>query len=48
MVDVANFLFDTGRKFFNSFLSDWDVIGYGIISVFVVPRVYNFIRRFFR
>lgn len=46
--NVADFLFSTGRSFFNSFLSDWDILGYAIISFFIFPRVVNFIKRFFR
>lgn len=45
---TADFLFSSGKKFFDSFLSDWGIIGYGIIIVFIIPRVVNFMKRFFR
>lgn len=48
MVDVAQWLFNTGILFFNSLLSDWGIIGLGIISTFLLVRVVNFMRRFFR
>lgn len=48
MTEVANFLFVSGKKFFDSFLSDWGIIGFGMIAVFVVPRIVNFMKRFFR
>lgn len=48
LVQVADFLFSSGKKFFDSLLTDWGIIGFGIISVFVLPRVVNFMKRFFR
>lgn len=48
LTQVAQFLFSTGSRFFNSILSDWGIIGYGILSTFLIVRVTNFIRRFFR
>lgn len=48
MVDVANYLFNTSILFFNSLMSDWGIIGIGIVSTFLLVRVANFIRRFFK
>lgn len=48
LVQVADFLFMSGKKFFDSLLTDWGIIGFGIISMFVFPRVVNFMKRFFR
>lgn len=43
LAQVADFLFLSGKKFFDSLLTDWGIIGFGIISMFVFPRVVNFI-----
>lgn len=48
MVDVAAFLFNTGSMFWQSLLNDWGIIGLGLVSTFLIVRVANFIRRFFR
>lgn len=48
MVEVANYLFNTSILFFNSLMSDWGIIGIGVISTFLLVRVVNFIRRFFK
>lgn len=48
MLDVANWLFNTGLRFFNSVLNDWGIIGIGILSTFLLVRVVNFMRRFFK
>lgn len=48
MLDVANWIFSTGLSFFNSILSDWGIIGVGILSTFLLIRVVNFMRRFFK
>lgn len=48
MLDVANWLFSTGLSFFNSILSDWGIVGIGILSTFLLVRVVNFMRRFFK
>lgn len=45
---VAEFLFTTGKRFFDSFLVDWGILGFAIISFFVIPRVVNFMKRLFR
>lgn len=45
--EVATFLFNSGKLFFDSLLSDWGIIGLGIISCFIIPRITNFIKRFF-
>ena len=47
MVDVADFIFSICKNFFDSFLSDWGIIGFGIISIFIIPRVANFVKRLF-
>lgn len=48
LVDVANFLFNTSVSFFNSIMTDWGIIGIGLISTFLLIRVVNFIKRFFK
>lgn len=48
LVQVSDFLFNLGSMFFNSILSDWGIIGLGLISTFLIVRVVNFIRRFFK
>lgn len=48
LLQVAQFLFNTASDFFNSLLSDWGIIGFGIVATFLLVRVTNFIRRFFR
>lgn len=48
LVDVANFLFNTSISFFNSIITDWGIIGVGLIATFLLIRVANFIRRFFK
>lgn len=47
-VQVGNFLIDTMLKYFNSIATDWGIIGIGMISIFVLQRVINFIKRFFK
>lgn len=48
MVEVSNWLFNIGSMFFQSILNDWGIIGLGLISTFILVRVVNFIKRFFR
>lgn len=48
LTQVAQFLFNSGKSFFDSFMSDWGIIGYGIVIAFVIPRVVNFMKRFFQ
>lgn len=48
MTTVAQYLFSTGQLFFNSILTDWGIIGYGILSTFIIIRVVNFVRRLFK
>lgn len=48
LVQVAEFLFNTGTMFFNSIMTTWGIIGMGIVSTFILVRVANFIKRFFR
>lgn len=45
---TANWLFSIGSSFFNSLLSDWGIIGFGVLSTFLIVRVFNFVKRFFR
>lgn len=47
LANVADFLFTSGKKFFDSLLTDWGIIGMGIIFMFIMPRVVNFMKRFF-
>lgn len=47
-VQVADFLFSTGKLIFDSLLTDWGIIGIGILSTFFIVRVTNFIKRFFK
>lgn len=46
--EVANFLLNSGKLFFDSIMIDWGVIGYGIVAVFVIARLENFVKRFFK
>lgn len=46
MIDSAQFLISSAKAFFDSLLSDWGVIGYGIIAVLIVRPVIKFIKRF--
>lgn len=48
MPEVAQYLFNTSILFFNSIVSDWGIIGMGILSTFLLIRVVNFMRRFFK
>lgn len=48
LTTVAQFLFSVGSKFFNSILTDWGIIGLGVLSTFVIIRVVNFVRRLFK
>lgn len=45
---VAQFIFDTGTKLFNSILTSWGIIGLFIIGRIVLDYVVNLIKRFFR
>lgn len=47
-LQVANFLFDSGKRIFDSLLSDWGIIGISVIASFVLIRVAEFIKRFFK
>lgn len=48
LAKVATFLFDSGKEIFDSILNDWGLIGYGIIFMFIMPRVVNIMKRFFK
>lgn len=48
LVTVANSLFQWGKMFFQSLITDWGIIGFGIVCTFILVRVVNFIKRFFR
>lgn len=48
LVQVSQFLYSVGSMFFNSIMSEWGIIGIGLISTFLIIRVVNFIRRFFK
>lgn len=48
LVQVSNFLFSVGLSLFNSIMSDWGIIGLGLISTFLLIRVVNFMKRFFK
>lgn len=48
MRQTAQWLFSTGLSFFNSIMSDWGVIGVGLVSTFLIIRVVNFVKRFFK
>lgn len=48
LIQVSEFIFKTALDFFNSLLSDWGIIGLGIVSTFLLIRVVNFIRRLFK
>lgn len=48
LITVSNTLFRWLKSFYDSFLSDWGIIGMAIISFLVIPRVTNFMRRMFR
>ncbi len=47
-VDVANWLFTSGQTIFSSLVSQWGIIGVGIVATFLLVRVSNFMHRFFR
>lgn len=48
MAQVAQWLFDTGSLFFNSIMTDWGIVGLGVIATFLIIRVVNFVKRFLR
>lgn len=48
LTQVSSFLFSVGKLFFDSILSDWGIIGLGLIATFLVIRVVKFIKRFFK
>lgn len=48
LLQVANFMFDSSRKLFQSMLTDWGIIGLSLIGTFLLIRVANFMRRFFK
>lgn len=48
LVQVSTFLFSVGSQFFSSIMSDWGIIGLGLIATFLLIRVVNFIKRFFK
>lgn len=47
-VEVANFIFTFGLSLFQSISTTWGIIGMGLLSTFLLLRVVNFIKRFFR
>lgn len=48
LISTANYLLQWAKSFYDSFLTDWGILGMAIISFFVLPRVTNFIRRMFK
>lgn len=48
LVQVADFLYSTSLSLFNSLKSDWGILGLFILSSFLLIRVANFMRRFFK
>lgn len=48
LLQVSEFLFNVATNIFDSLLSDWGIIGLGIVSTFLLIRVVNFIRRLFK
>lgn len=48
LVQVSNFLFSVGLSLFNSLMTEWGIIGLGLVSTFLLIRVVNFIKRFFK
>lgn len=45
---VANYIFTVGKQLFDSLLSVWGIIGLGIVFNFLLVRVVNFIKKFFK
>lgn len=48
MTDTLNFLLSTAKGYFNIFIDEGGILGFGIVVAFVVPRVVNFMKRFFK
>lgn len=47
LIQTADIMISWMKMFYDSFLTDWGILGMAIISFFVVPRVVNFIKRMF-
>lgn len=48
LILVANTLFNWVKRFYDSLMSDWGILGYAIVSSFVIARVIRFMRKMFR
>lgn len=48
MSELAQWVFNTGSSFFQSLLTDWDILGFFIIAYFLIVRVVNFVKRFLK
>lgn len=48
LITITVWLFNTGKSLFDSILTDWGIIGLGILSTFLIIRVVNFMKRFFK
>lgn len=47
MTDFIKFLIDSGVQFLVTALTSWGIIGIAPVGMFVVNRIYNFIKKFF-
>lgn len=47
MLDFIKFLIDSSSKFLETVLSSWGVVGIAPIGIFVINRIYSFIKKFF-
>lgn len=47
ITDVSAWMMETLKSFFSAF-QGWSYIGYFIIFSLVIPRVVNFVKRFFK
>lgn len=48
LIQLAQFIFDSATKVFNSILADWGFIGYYIIAAPLIVRAVNFVKRMFK
>lgn len=47
ITQVSKWLFDSLALIFNGILT-WGIIGFGMVSVYLIGRIINLIKKFFR
>lgn len=47
LIQVVDWLTDTGMKLFSMVVNDWYIIGSGMVAIFIMSRAVRFIKRMF-